>query len=64
MLTHDDTLVAFVNVDVVVAHSEGGKEKLSFLHNKNIVKTLFDIQMDLEKLTLQNKQYKYGQSER
>ena len=35
MLTHDDTLVAFVNVDVVVvANSVGGKEKLSFLHNK------------------------------
>ena len=57
MLTHDDTLVAFVNVDVVVvAHSVGGKEKLSFLHNKNIVQILFDIQMDLEKFTLQNKQ--------
>lgn len=52
MLTHDDVLVAFVNVDVVLAYSEGGKEKLSFLHNKNIVKILFDIQMDLEKFTL------------
>ena len=56
MLTHDDVLVAFVNVDIVLAYSVGGKEKLSFLHNKNIVKILFDIQMDLEKFTLQNKQ--------
>ena len=51
MLTHDDVLATFVNVDVVVAYSVGGKEKL-FLHNKNIVKILFDIQMDLEKFTL------------
>ena len=42
MLTHDDVLVAFVNVDVVLAYSVGGKEKLSFLHNKNIVEILFE----------------------
>ena len=60
MLTHDDVLVAFVNVDVVVV---GGKEKLLFLHNKTSER-FYLIFKWIEKSLHYKINSKYGQSKK